>query len=93
MTLDEYAKIGTCNLAETMHNKWLQQSENNMTCLCEATVDDLIHAFMHIANYRSWLKGGSTGKGLDFASLKLKADAMCGDPKLLANAMKSYMGL
>jgi hypothetical protein len=47
---------------------------------------------MQIANYRLWLRGGSTGKGLDYASLKLKAVARCGDPKLLADAMKSYPG-
>ena len=61
-----------------------------MICLYETTVDDSIRAFMQIANYRSWLRVGSTGKGLDFASLKLKAAARCGDPKLLVDAMKSY---
>ena len=90
--MDERAEMPTCNLAETVHNKWLQQSGNKMTCLYEATVDDLIRAFMQIANYRSWLRGGSTGKGPDFASLKLKVAARCGDPKLLADAMKSYRG-
>jgi hypothetical protein len=92
MNIDERVEMPTCNLAETMHNKWLQQSGNKMTCLYQATVDDLICAFMQIANYRSWLRGGSTGKGLDSASLKLKAVARCGDPKLLADAMKSYLG-
>ena len=79
-------------LAETIHNKWLQQSGNKMTCLYEATVDDMIRAFMQIANYRAWLKGGSHGKGPDSASLKLKAAARCGDPKILVDAMKSYPG-
>jgi hypothetical protein len=32
----------------------------------------------------------SDGEGLDSASLKLKAAARCGDPKMLADAMKSY---
>jgi hypothetical protein len=62
----------TYNLAETVHNKWLQQFGNKMTCMYEVTVDDLICAFMQIANYKLWLRGGSTGKGHDFASLKLK---------------------
>ena len=61
-----------------------------MTCLYEATVDDLICAFMQIAIYRSWLKGGSASKGHDSTSLKLKVVAMCGDPKLLAEIMESY---
>ena len=92
MTIEERAEMPTCNLAETVHNKWLQQSGNKMTCLYEATVDDMIRAFMQIANYRTWLKGGSDGKGPDSASLKLKAAARCGDPKMLADAMKSYPG-
>jgi len=61
-----------------------------MTCLYEATVNVLIRAFMQIANYRSWLRGGSTGKGPDFVSLKLKVVGRCEDPKLLADAMNSY---
>ena len=53
-------------------------------------MDDMICAFMQITNYRSWLKGGSSGKGPNQASLKLKAAAHTGDPKLLAKAMRSY---
>ena len=93
MTMNERAEMPTCNLTETMHNKWLHQYGNNMTCLYEATVDNLTLKFMHIANYKSWLKVGSTGKSFDFASLKLKVVAMCGDLKLLADAMKFYPGL
>ena len=92
MTMNEYAEMPTCNLAETVHNKWLQKSENKMTCLYEGTVDDLICALMHFPNYRLWLKGGSASKGLDFVSLKLKVATICGDPKLLAKATKSYPG-
>ena len=61
--------------------------------LYEAIVDYLIRAFMQVANYRPWLKVGSTGKGFDSASLKLKVIVMCVDPKLLADVMKSYPGL
>ena len=38
------------------------------------------------------MRGGSTSKGLNFASLKLKVVACCGELKLLADAMKSYPG-
>ena len=48
---------------------------------------------MHTINYRLWLKGDNSGKGPNFVSLKLKVVARCGDPKLLANAMKSYSGV
>ena len=90
MTMDERAKIPTCNLVETVHNKWFQQSGNKMICLYETTVDDLIHAFMQIANHILWLRDGSTSKWYYFVSLKLKVVAKCGDPKLLVDAMKSY---
>ena len=60
-----------------------------MTCLYEATINDFILPFMQIKNYRSWLKGGSFGKGLDSTSLKLKVVAKCGDLKVLVEAMKS----
>ena len=49
--------------------------------------------FMHITKFGSWLRGGYTGKWSNSASLKLKVDARCGDPKLLVDAMKSYPGL
>jgi hypothetical protein len=55
-------------------------------------VGDLICAFMQIGNYKLWLIGGSTRKGTNFMSLKLKVGAKCGDSKLLADAMKSYLG-
>ena len=46
MTMDERAKMPTCTLAEIVHNKWLQQSRYKMTCLYEATEDDLIRVSM-----------------------------------------------
>ena len=63
-----------------------------MSCLYEATVDNMIRAFMQITNYRAWLKGGLDGKGPDFASLKLKAASRCGDLKKLVDTIKSYLG-
>lgn len=53
---------------------------NQNDCLYEATLDDLVRAFMHITDQRSWLKGGSHGKGDDMASLKLKVVSKCMDP-------------
>ena len=57
MMIDKCAEIPTCNLVKMVYNKCLQQSNNKMTCIYEAIVNDLIRAFMQIANYRSWLKG------------------------------------
>ena len=90
MTIEKRTEMPTCNLAENIYNKWLQQSGNKMICLYETTVDDMIRVFMQFANYWTWLKGGPDGKGPDLASLKLKAAAMCGDAKMLADVMKSY---
>lgn len=63
-----------------------------MICLYEVIVDDMIHAFMQIINYQTWLKRRPDGKGRDLASLKLKVTARCGDPEMLVDAMKSYPG-
>ena len=52
MTIDERAEMPTCNLAKTVNDKWLQQSGNKITCLYEATGDDMICAFMQIA--KNW---------------------------------------
>ena len=54
--MDERAKMPTCNLTETMFKKWLQQSRNKMTCLHEATVDDLIRAQKPLIGSISFLK-------------------------------------
>jgi len=82
----------SCNLAETVHNRWLQQSGNMMTCLYAATVDDLIRAFMQITSYRAWLKGGTSGKGPDKGTLRLRSAQRSGDPKLIAEAVRNFPG-
>ena len=71
----------TFNLVEAVNNK--------MTCMYNAIVDNLIYLVIQIANCKSWLQGGYIDKSLDLVSLKLKVVAMCGDPKLLTNAIKS----
>lgn len=53
-------------------------------------MDDLICAFMQIAIYNLWLKGGSTGKGLVSASLKIKVVVRYRDPKILTEAMVCF---
>jgi hypothetical protein len=78
------------NLVETLHNKWLLQYRNEMTCGYETKMDNLIYEFMQIINYRLWFRGGFISKGLHYASLKLKVVAMCRYPKLMANATKFY---
>lgn len=48
--MDERAEISTCNLAKTVHNKWFQQVENKMLCLYKKMMDNMICAFIQIAN-------------------------------------------
>ena len=52
---------------------------------------DLIRAFKYIAHYGLRLRSGSNGKSPNFASLECKIVAMCGDSKLLADAIKYYL--
>lgn len=59
MTVDERSEIPTCNLAETMHDRWVQQSRNKMICVYEATMDALMRVFMQIANDKLRLKRGN----------------------------------
>ena len=48
--MDERVVLPMCSLGEMVQNKWLQHFGNKMICLYEATVGELIHAFMQIAN-------------------------------------------
>ena len=66
------------------------QDTNDLSFWRHDGSDDLIWAFMHIANYRSWLKSGCISVGHDSTLLILKAIAKCGDPTPIAEAMKSY---
>lgn len=50
-----WSKMPRCNLANLEHTTYLQHPCNKMTCLYEATIEDMIWAFMQIAYY-SWLK-------------------------------------
>lgn len=92
LTLEEIAEVPTCNLAETIHSTMKRASGNKMTCPYEATIHDMIRAFMQITNYRAWLKGGKGGTGPSSTALKLKAAMRSGDPNLLAEVMKTIPG-
>jgi hypothetical protein len=92
LSLEERADMPSCNLAETIHNKWLQQSGNTGDCLYAATVDDMMRAFMQITQYRMYLKGGRGGKGPDKAELRLRQAQRSLDPEMIAEAMKAYPG-
>ena len=60
--------------------------------LYEATIDDLICAFMQITSYRFWLKGGKEEKGLNKAELCVRHVYCFGKSKLIIEAVNSYPG-
>jgi len=63
LTEAELAEMPSCNLAETVHNKWLQQFGNRGNDLYIATVDDFVRAFMQMVRYYQYLKGNKAGTG------------------------------
>jgi hypothetical protein len=71
--LEEMVDMLSYNLLETIHNKWLQQSNNRGNDLFAATCDDKIRAVMQMTNYRAYLKGKSSGTGPTKQELKLRA--------------------
>ena len=58
---DELADIPTCNLTESVHNKWLQASGKQGSGLFMTTTNDWVCAFIQMANYRSYLCRGLSG--------------------------------
>ena len=48
MIATEFAQMPNCNLVESIHNKWLQASNNKGGALYFATVNDYIQAFLQV---------------------------------------------
>ena len=92
LSLEELADMPSCNLSETVHNKWLQMSGNRGNNLFDATCDDSIRAWMQMTNYRAYLKGHASGSGPSKGELKLRAARRSGDPKKIAEALNSLPG-
>jgi hypothetical protein len=86
----------SCNLAESIHNKWLQGSGNNGGDLYVATVDDFVRAFLQVVNYYQFLKGdvggtGPTKKELKLRMAKRKAKQTC-NPLVLQDPILDMPG-
>ena len=69
---EEEAAIPTCNLFETIHNKWLQASGNKMIDVYHATVDDFARAALQSLFYFNYLRGGPSGTGPSKFELELR---------------------
>ena len=96
MTAEEFAQMPNCNLAESIHNKWLQASGNKGGDLYTATVDDYIRAFLQVVAYHQFLKGGVGGDGPSKEELKLRCAQRrahrTGDPAVLQKVLLDFEG-
>jgi hypothetical protein len=77
----------SCNLAETVHNTWHQQSGSRRNDLYVATVDDFIRALMQVSRYYQFLKDDLVGTGPGKEELILcvtqRSAQRFGNPKVL----------
>src|SRR5665213_3149026 len=97
LTQDQLAEMPSCNLAESVHNKWLQASGNTGGDLYVATVDDYIRAFLQVVAYYTFLKGGVGGDGPSKEELKLRGTQRraqrTGDPTVLQKVLLEFEGV
>ena len=79
----------SCNLLETIHNRWLQQSGNRGNDLYDAIGDDFVRAFMQCTNYYQFLKGGRSGIGPLKQELRLRQAQRSGRLDKVVDAMET----
>ena len=92
----DLAEMPLCNLPETVHNKWLQQSGNRGNDLYVATVDDLVRAFMQMVRYYEFLKGENAGTGPgkeELLRVAQRSTHRTSNPKVLADAISNIQGV
>jgi hypothetical protein len=86
----------SCNLAESMHHKWTQQSGNRGSDLYIATVDDFIRTLMQVVRYYQYLKGDRASTSHGKEELQLHAAQRIvkrtEDSKVLNVAMAKLLG-
>lgn len=96
LTEEELVEMPSCNLAETVHNKWLQQSGKRGNDLYVATVDDYVRAFTQVVAYYQFSKGDRAGTGPSKEDLRLRLAQRnaksTGDPKKLHAALEEMPG-
>ena len=96
LTQDQLAEMPSCNLAESVHNKWLQASGKKGGDLYVATVDNYIRAFLQVVAYYQFLKGGIGEQGPSKEELKLRGAQrraeQTGDPTVLQKILLNMPG-
>ena len=88
LTFEEEAAVPTCNLSETVHNKWLQASGNKMVDLYSAMVDDYSRAALQSTAYFNFLKGGRSRTSPSTSILRLRVAARIANPSRVAKAVE-----
>jgi hypothetical protein len=63
LTEFELAETPSYNLAEIIHNKWLQQFDNRGNDLYVATIDDFVRALIQVSRYYQYYKCEHAGIG------------------------------
>ena len=81
----------TCNLSETMYNKWLQALGNKMVDLYSATVDDYNRAAFQSSGYFNFLKSGCSGTGPSTSVLKLRLASRISNPLKIAKLVDDVL--
>lgn len=69
---DELAEMSSCNLRESFHNKWKQQSGNRGLDLYVPTMDDFVRSFMQCVAYYQHLKADRASTSPSKEELKLR---------------------
>jgi hypothetical protein len=86
----------SCNLAETKHNAWLQESSNRGNDFYVATVNDFVRALIQVSRYYQFIKGDYVGTSPGKEELMLlvtqHSTLQSGNPKALNVATAKMPG-
>ena len=87
LTFKEEAVVPTCNLSETVHNKWLQASSGKMIDVYHAMVNDFTQAALQSLYYFNYLHGGAARTGPSKTELQLCLAARTGNSKRMVKLL------
>jgi hypothetical protein len=87
--------MSSCNLAEMVYNKWLQQSSNRGTDLYVAIINNFVWALIQVVRYYQYLKDEHADVGPGKEELFLRAAQHLAkrseDPKVLSIGMTKLL--
>ncbi len=87
----------SCNLAESIHNKWSQVSGNKGRDLYVGAVDDYVRAFLQVLGCHQFNKGGASGSGPSVKELRERLDTVqrranrSGNPSCVNKAAMDFL--